>query len=109
MDDLDLDKGTRLLCNTSVVSSPIGVNKPGWKRHSFVSNTLDQKETPADGHESCPVLSMVPFRILRSIDDGLRVGACPPSSMGQSNSKVIQAKGTPAFTWGSCCHCFLWL
>ncbi|GAT23400.1 flavohemoglobin [Aspergillus luchuensis] len=52
MDDLDWDKGTRLLCNTSVASSSIGVNKPGMKHHSFVSNIMDQKETSADEHDS---------------------------------------------------------
>lgn len=94
MDDLDLDKGTRLLCNTSVASCSIGVNRPGLKRHSFVSNIMDQKETSADGHDSCPVLSMVHSCTSRSIlEVELKVGACVPSSMGGLNIKLIQAKG----------------
>ncbi|PYH75004.1 uncharacterized protein BO88DRAFT_29617 [Aspergillus vadensis CBS 113365] len=96
MEDLDLDKGTRLLCNTSIASCSIGVNKPGLKRHSFafVSNIMDQKETSADGHDSCPVLSMVHSCTTRSIlEDELKVGACAPSSMGGLNMKLIQAKG----------------
>ena len=94
MDDLDLDKGTRLLCNTSVASCSIGVNKPGLKRHSFVSNIMDQKETSAGGHDSCLALSMVHSCTTRSIlEVDLKVGACAPSSMGGLNIKLIQAKG----------------